>query len=342
MNAANRPKKLCLWTDEQMTRAIDAVKSGELGINRSALEYGVPKTTLKDTIAGRVKHGTKPGPVAYLDPSEEEELINFLFKCSKMGYGKTKSEVLQMVEAAAKKKGVVIKGHISDGWWYRFCQRWPKISLRKGDPFSQARAEMTSKKVFTNYFALLKETLEKHDLMEKPSQIYNCDESGMPLEHKMPKTVAQKGTKKVRQRSSGNKAQISILACGSATGQAIPPIVIFSGKHFNYDLAEGEVSGTFYGMSDSGWMDQDLFAKWFSSHFLKHAVAGRPLLLLLDGHSSHYTLKLIQTASEKNVIIFCLPPHTIADSQPLDTSVFGPLKSYWSQACRDYIFSNPG
>ena len=28
--------------------------------------------------------------------------------------------------------------------------------------------------------------------MDKPSQIYNCDESGMPLE---PKTVAQKGIK---------------------------------------------------------------------------------------------------------------------------------------------------
>ena len=82
-----------------------------------------------------MKHGTKPGPVAYLDPSEEEELVNFLFECSRVGYGKTKREVLQMVEAAAKKKGVVIKGHISDGWWYHFCQRWPKVSLRKGDHF---------------------------------------------------------------------------------------------------------------------------------------------------------------------------------------------------------------
>ena len=260
---------------------------------------------------------------------------------SKIGYGKTKREVLQMVEAAAK-KGVVINGHISDGWWHHFCQRWPKVSLRKGDPFSQAGAEMTNRKVFTDYFELLKATLLKHDLLDKPSQIYNCDEAGMPLEDKMPKTVAQKGMKKVRQRSSGNKAQISILACGSATGQAIPPMVIFSGKNFNYDLSEGEVPETLYGMSDSGRMDQDLFAKWFSSHFLKHAVPGRPLLLLVDGPSSHFKLELIQTAAEKNVVIFCLPPHTTADSQPLDTSVFGPLKSYWSQACREYMFSHPG
>ena len=89
-------------------------------------------------------------------------------------------------------------------------------------------------------------------------------------------------------------------------------------------------------------MDQELFSKWFSSHFLKYAVPSRPLLLILDGHSSHFTLELVQTAAEKDIIIFCLPPHTTANSQPLDTSVFGPLKSYWSQACCDYMFANPG
>ena len=40
---------------------MEAVMNGELRINRSAVEHGVPKTTLKDRIAGRVKHSTKPG-----------------------------------------------------------------------------------------------------------------------------------------------------------------------------------------------------------------------------------------------------------------------------------------
>ena len=71
----------------------------------------------------------------------------------------------------------------------------------------------------------------------------------MPLQHKIPKTTAQRGTKNVRQRSSGNKTQISVLASGNAVGQAIPPMVIFPGKNFNYELSDGE---TFYGMSDSG------------------------------------------------------------------------------------------
>ena len=108
-------------------------------------------------------------------------------------------------------------------------------------------------------------------------------------------------------------------------------MVIFSGKHFNYDLAEGEVQRTFYGMSNSGWMDQFVF----------QVVPGRPVLLL-DGHSSHYTLELIQTDHILDVIIFCLPPHTRADSQPLDTSVFGPLKSLLVTSLSEYMFSNPG
>ena len=77
INTTNRPRKLRLWTHKQMSSAIEAVTSGSLGVNRSALQYGVPKSTLKDRIAGRVKHGTKPGPVTYLETKEEEELVNF-------------------------------------------------------------------------------------------------------------------------------------------------------------------------------------------------------------------------------------------------------------------------
>ena len=49
----------------------------------------------------------------------------------------------------------------------------------------------------------------------------------MPLEHKQPKRVAEKGAKKVYGRSSGSKAQITIVRCGNASGSILPPMVIF-------------------------------------------------------------------------------------------------------------------
>ena len=49
---------------------------------------------------------------------------------------------------------------------------------------------------------------------------------------------------------------------------------------------------------------------WLVEHFIPNAVSEHPLLLLLDGHSSHFEPKSIEYARNHGVIIFCLPPHT--------------------------------
>ena len=70
---------------------------------------------------------------------------------------------------------------------------------------------------------------------------------------------------------------------------------------------DGEVPGTTYGLNSNEWIDSELFHGWLTDHFLKHAVGPRPLLLLLDGHSSHYNPATIRFAKEQEV---CLPTHT--------------------------------
>ena len=52
-----RPKRYKEWSDVSMENALRAVKEGEMGVNRAALEFGIPKTTLKDRLSGRVQHG---------------------------------------------------------------------------------------------------------------------------------------------------------------------------------------------------------------------------------------------------------------------------------------------
>ena len=81
-----------------------------------------------------------------------------------------------------------------------------------------------------------------------------------------------------------------------------------------------------YTKSDSGWVDSSLFLSWMKKSFLKFAVPERPLILFVDGHKSHVTLEVIDLAREKNVILFCLPPHTAHALQPLDVAVFKSLK----------------
>jgi len=85
------------------------------------------------------------------------------------------------------------------------------------------------------------------------------DETGVLLDHRSPCVLARKGQKKVRYCSTRNKSQITVVGCINATGQALPPFVVFDAKNLNIQWTTGEVPGTTYGLSESGWMDNIIF-----------------------------------------------------------------------------------
>ena len=140
---------------------------------------------------------------------------------------------------------------------------------------------------------------------------------------------------------TGIKIQVTVLACVNAAGYAIPPLV-FKCKNLVKPLMEGEAKGTMYGLSPSGWMDGEIFCDCLERYFLLYAPASRPLLLLLDGHSSHYMADVVRTAASKGVILFCLPPNTIHATQPLEEMCFHALKKHWDDVINAYMTANPG
>ena len=68
----------------------------------------------------------------------------------------------------------------------------------------------------------------------------------------------------------------------------------------------------------------------------------RPVILLLDGHSSHKTLAAIDFCRSHNVTLISFPPHTTHRLQPLDICFFGPLKSFYNGACDNWMTMRPG
>lgn len=76
-------------------------------------------------------------------------------------------------------------------------------------------------------FKLLREVYDEFNFHDHPELTFNMDETGMPLDARPPKIVAQKGQKKVRCRTSGKKG-----GCANTIGQAIPPMVIFDAQNF--------------------------------------------------------------------------------------------------------------
>ena len=72
-------KKSKLWEDGSMIKAMEAMKMANwVLIEPQKSMYSMPRTTLKDRLAGRIKHDSKSGSKPYLMSSEEDELVSFL------------------------------------------------------------------------------------------------------------------------------------------------------------------------------------------------------------------------------------------------------------------------
>ena len=336
------PRKLYkLWTEEEIRAACEAISQRGISVRRAALEYNIPKSTLQDRLNGKVLPGATSGPERYLSPEEENELAKFVMHCAKIGYARTRKQVLAIVEAAVqKKRGPTAT--VSPGWWYSFLSRHSELTMRTAENLAYARAVAQDQTILDKYFDLLERTLLDNELINSPSRIFNVDESGFPLQQKSQKVVARKGTKHPTVVTTGDKCQITVIACANAAGSVIPPMVIFDRKTLKSQLSEGEIPETIYGLTDNGWSNADMFDTWFHNQFLVHAGASRPILLLMDGHSSHYNPSTVRKASEEGVILFCLPPHTTHFAQPLDVSCFGVLKSRWHEECHQFVTDNPG
>ena len=68
-------------------------------------------------------------------------------------------------------------------------------------------------------------------------------------------------------RASGDKSQITIVACANAAGSMLPPMVIFKGECLNAEYTKNQVPNTRYGMSKRGWIESVLFYLWFCELF---------------------------------------------------------------------------
>lgn len=165
------------------------------------------------------------------------------------------------------------------------------------------------------------------------------------MQHKSTRIVTAKGKKEVHKLASAERgATITTVFCMSATGQYVPPLLIFPQKKWEVELLDGAPESSIGGCSESGWITTELFAKWFE-HFIEKTGPSkeRPVVLVLDGHFSHTrNIYVIERAREVGVSIVCLPPHSTAKMQPLDVAFMAPFKTYYVQAIENWLANHPG
>ena len=225
-------------------------------------------------------------------------------------------------------------------WYQSFRRCHPAITCRQAEGLACARAKQTNHEVIEIFFEKLTSLFAKLNLTSRPDCIYNADETGISCVHKPAKVLAKKGSRSVWSLTSGERGRThAVLACGSASGIVIPPMVIFPCVRLSQNMMTGAPPGTLFASSPKGWIDSDLFQKWFD-HFTTHIPPARPILLIYDGHNSHISVALIEKAMSQDIHILVFPSHTTHLLQPLDVAVFKSLKVAFRRGCETFMKTN--
>ena len=228
------------------------------------------------------------------------------------GFGLTK-HLVQVKSAEFCEKARIatpFRNHIAGQTWYRnFMRRHPELSLREPSKLCTNRGKAMNRDIVLRYFEDARVLCSCVD-----SQfIWNMDESGFNFEHTPVKVLCQKGQKQLNARVSPSRQNVTIVACVSAGGTAMPPMFVVKGKShkavhgFNTMQAP---PGSVWTFQEKAWMEDSLGIQWFRDVFLRHCGPERPQILFLDQHHSHEAVEMLKLAVKEGITITAFPPHT--------------------------------
>ena len=338
-----KPKNLVKYNQQSLINAVKAVKDNHMSQRVAAQQFGINRSTLKLHLKNE-SISFQSGGITALPTASELELANCLSCMAKWGFGFSREEVKVLVTKFVKEnkdKDTELGKHLQKyckfshdipgtDWLLAFMSRH-RLSVKLPSTLEKVRMTATSDPfIIYEFYDILEAEISILEIANKPSAIWNLDETGFSTAAVQTKIVAPIGKKAARVNATSGRDSMTVLASISANGDIFPPLVIFSGKKLQSTWKGANAyPGTTYSVSDSGWMTADIFASWFQNFCA--TIKTRPLLVVYDGHASHMSLQVIQLARSQRVSIIKLPPHTTDKLQPLDVCCFRSLKSGWDK-----------
>ena len=161
-------------------------------------------------------------------------MASYLIQMADMRFGLSRETVLCLafkIVDATQRKHPFKDQKAGRAWFDGFFRHHPKLSIRSSLPLSYCRARCANMDTINDYFGKLGAIYGRLNLIYKPMQIYNCDETGVSVVHRTGKVVAEMGRHKVYAVTSAEKGKMhTVLACVSASGHVLPPMMIFPRK----------------------------------------------------------------------------------------------------------------
>ena len=336
-------KKYRGYSQESLTKAFKAVKEKNMPVQRAAREFGVPESTLRDRIKGKVGlQKTRSGPAPVLGVKEENKLVEYLQLLTDFGYSFSRSDVTNLATDYAVLLG---KREPSDTfthqWYYSFLSRWPGLVSKRPVGTKQQAEKASSLDCLTNYYYQLQSTLKKYNLCNSPDSLFVIDEVCIDTDKSPPEVISWKDVRWEKNRKEG-RPTLTLLVCGNSTGSRLPGFFIFPGKTVSSESIEDCSPGTGATCSDDGSTNSSVFQLYLENHFLKfieRKEEAQPILLLYDGHRTHISPAMIEMYKRQFVHMFPLPPSVSQALVEMKAGVFRDFVARFNEESDDFLES---
>jgi hypothetical protein len=327
---------------------VNSVLSGAMSQRYAADFYSIPRSTIKLKVRHAATKGRvpvekgKPGHPTVFSVEEEKEFCEYVTKMSEFGYPIDTYDLQVIISSYLGRTGrkvAAFKNNIPGSDWTRsFIKRHNELTTRFASNIKRVRAGITEETI-NEYFENL--TKELNDV--PTSNTWNFDETNLTDDPGQKRVLTKRGTKYPERIMNSSKSAISLMFCGNADGEVLPPYVVYKAEALWTTWTEGGPKGARYNRTKSGWFDAVTFEDWFMSLFLPclRKQEGQKVVIS-DNLSSHINLNILRVCEQNNIRFIALPPNSTHLTQPLDVAYFRPMKIAWRKVMSEWKTSAQG
>jgi len=327
-----------------LERAIKEVTSGRKTLRQAEEQLGVPRNTISSHVRAQ-KSGTKLknlGGQSVLSEEEEQCIVHAILVCAKWGFPLQFADLKIIVQDFLNRKGTVIKcfknNQPGKEWVYSFLGRHPEITSGLAENIKRKRAEVGEDSI-NQYFDSLADSIR--DI--SPENLINYDETNFCDDPGSSKVLVKRGCRHPERVMDVSKGSTSVMFAVSGSGKLLPPFVVYKAKYLHPTWCEGGPSGTRYAVSASGWFEMCTFEEFNKTIIIpelrdktgKKAVVGGNL-------ASHLSFEVVRLAKQYQIEFILLPHNSTHLTQPIDLTVFRPVKGTWRGELTQWKMSNRG
>lgn len=271
-------------------------------------------------------------PEKFLTANDDQRLANWALQMQASGFRLTRDTLCQSAALMIKNHNKVKRFRTPVCqmlWCQTFLKQYAYVRLFTNADHIEWKA--------SEWFAMVRSHLTERnigaDVLLDANRVFCFAEIAFALQLKAGggAVLEKKGEHRVR---NADCDEVTAILGGNAAGTLTPPMVLFDRLRMPKLENDHRMPPPAWAIAttDTGWMTAttlyDYLVDTFHPWLLNRHIA-LPVIVFVDGHSTHVTHVLSEFCDRGQIVLLGLPATETNAIQPLDLCVLGPLMSAW-------------